>query len=203
LNRRRLPQALALLVGGALAGVLLLAGVAAVVAAATGVASTPPGAWVTRVAPLPGIEVRVNVPALLRLATTPAAQRLLDGRSLSTRFGRLRFGRGDGVVRGDHAVFAVGDRWICIIERQGLFHDWIEINERRAVFRFGVPYAQAFGRASQLGGGAHDQYGRGAGGRGSGYEYPARGFSIRIVAALAFAGHHLAVVLIPGCRSAP
>jgi len=87
---RRLLRALA---GGTLFGVLLVAGVATVIAAATGVASTPPGAWVTRITPLPGVAFRVNVPALLRLATAQVAQRLLDGRSVTTRYGRLRFGR--------------------------------------------------------------------------------------------------------------
>jgi hypothetical protein len=88
-----LRRALLLLAAGAFCGALALLGVAAVVAAATGVLSTPAGAWVVRLQPLPGLTLRFNVPALARLATTPAVQHLLDGGSLATRFGRVQFSR--------------------------------------------------------------------------------------------------------------
>jgi hypothetical protein len=99
LRRRRLLSVSALLVAGGLFGVLLVATLAVIVAAASGVLTSPPGAWVLRTSPLPGVSVNVSVPGLARFATSPMALRLLDGRSFATRVGRLRFGRaGDALT---------------------------------------------------------------------------------------------------------
>jgi len=92
---------------------VLVAGVAAaivwVVAAAGGVLTTPPGAWVVRLQPLPGVSVRVSVPGLARFATSPLALRLLDGRALSTRLGQLRFSRDGGTLQVDCAPCLIDD----------------------------------------------------------------------------------------------
>jgi hypothetical protein len=97
-NRRRPLFASALLAAGGLLGALLVATVAVIVAAASGALTTPPGAWVLRASPLPGVTVKLSVPGMARLATSPAALRVLDGRSLATRFGTLRFGRAGGAL---------------------------------------------------------------------------------------------------------
>ena len=85
------------------ASIVLLAAVAAALlllaAAAGGVLTTPPGAWVVAWRPLPGLSIRLSVPGLLWFATAPAAQRLLDGRRLPTRFGVLHFGRDGEALR--------------------------------------------------------------------------------------------------------
>jgi len=109
MNRRRL-QVLVIAGGAVLACVLLLAGIAVVIAAATGVAATLPGAWVLRVTLLPGLAVRLNLPALARLATAPAVQRLLDGRSVGSRYGRLRFGRDGNALTVACAPCRIDDR---------------------------------------------------------------------------------------------
>lgn len=81
--------ALALLLAGtALGGALL------VTTASTGVLRTAPPAWIVEV-PVGQHRVPVSVAGLLRLATLPGAARLLDGRSLRTRAGELRFERDD------------------------------------------------------------------------------------------------------------
>jgi len=68
-------------------------------AAAAGALTTPPGAWVARLAPLPGVAIRVSVPGLARLATSPTGLRLLDGRAVTTRFGELHLARDGGALR--------------------------------------------------------------------------------------------------------
>jgi monofunctional biosynthetic peptidoglycan transglycosylase len=84
---------LALLAGGAALGIAVAATLVVVVLSAGGVLTTPPGAWVVHLRPLPGMQARLSVPGLVRFATSPAALRLLDGRSLATRFGTLRLAR--------------------------------------------------------------------------------------------------------------
>jgi hypothetical protein len=73
--------------------VLLLA------AAAAGALTTPPGAWVVRLAPLPGVAIKVSVPGLARLAVSPTGLRLLDGRTIVTRFGEVQLARDGGALR--------------------------------------------------------------------------------------------------------
>lgn len=93
MNPRRALAWLALLAGGAALGVACLAMMAMVVLSAAGVLTTPPGAWVMHVSPVPGIDVKVSVPGLARFATSSTARRLLDGRTLASRFGALHFER--------------------------------------------------------------------------------------------------------------
>lgn len=100
---RRLIGWLALLAGGAALGVAALATVAVVVLAAGGVLTTPPGAWVVRASPVPGLRLMLSVPGLLRFATSPVALRLLDGRALASRFGELRFSRDGSALQVDCA----------------------------------------------------------------------------------------------------
>lgn len=69
-----------------LAGALLLAPLS------TGVLATSEPAWTTEVRIIDRAAA-VNVPGLVRFATAPGVARLLDGRTLNTRAGRLRFGR--------------------------------------------------------------------------------------------------------------
>jgi hypothetical protein len=84
------------LIAGAL-GASALAALALTLLSA-GVFATAAPAWTTRVA-LPGGAVDLNVAGLLRLATSPGAMALLDGRSVTTRFGRVQFSRdGDALV---------------------------------------------------------------------------------------------------------
>lgn len=96
---RRALAAMALLVGGAALGAACLATIAMVALSAAGVLTTPPGAWVVRVSPVPGVRIKVSVPGLVRLATSPAALRRLDGRSLATRFGPLQFARAGAMLQ--------------------------------------------------------------------------------------------------------
>jgi len=93
MNLRRTLGWLALLVGAAALGVAALATLAMVVLTAGGVLTTPPGAWVVHVSPVPGLRVRLSVPGLVRFATSPAALWLLGGRAISTRFGEVHFER--------------------------------------------------------------------------------------------------------------
>lgn len=97
--RRRVFGWLALLVGGAALGIAALATVVVVVLAAGGVLTTPPGAWVVQLRPLPGINARLSVPGLVRFATSPLALRLLDGRTVDSRIGRLHFARDGSALR--------------------------------------------------------------------------------------------------------
>ena len=77
----------------ALAGaVLLVVASALLTLASLGVFAAPPGAWTTELA-IAGINARVNVAGLVRLATLPGTAHLLDGRSVQTRSGTLRFAR--------------------------------------------------------------------------------------------------------------
>lgn len=78
---------------GAALGVLLLASAAAAVVAASGVLAARPGDWTVPLVLARGHAIELNVPGLLRLATTPLALRALDGFEKSTSFGRLRFAR--------------------------------------------------------------------------------------------------------------
>lgn len=100
---------LALLAGAALLAATVAAAIGLLVAAAGGVLTTPPGAWVLRVQPLPGVAIEVSVPGLARFATSPLALRLLDRRSLDTRFGTLRFTRDDGALQVDCAPCLLDD----------------------------------------------------------------------------------------------
>jgi len=81
------------LLGAVAAALLLLA------AAAGGVLTTPPGAWTVTARPLPGLSIRLSVPGLLWFATSPAAQRLLDGRQVATRIGVVHFARDGAALR--------------------------------------------------------------------------------------------------------
>ncbi len=99
MNLRRTLGWLALLVGGAALGVAALATLAMVVLTAGGVLTTPPGAWVVHVSPVPGLRVRLSVPGLVRFATSPKALRLIDGRTLITRHGELHFARDGSTLR--------------------------------------------------------------------------------------------------------
>jgi hypothetical protein len=93
MNARSVLRWSGLLAAGALLGALLVAAVVVVIAVAGGVLTAPPGAWVVRARPLPGIGIRANVPGLAHFATSPLGLRLLDGRTVATRFGRIGFGR--------------------------------------------------------------------------------------------------------------
>lgn len=94
--RGRLIRAAALTAAGLAVGVLIALGLLFTAAAAAGVFNTAPGTWTVRLAPFsrwPSAGLTVNVPALVRLATSPLGRRLLDGRSIGTRLGRLQFRR--------------------------------------------------------------------------------------------------------------
>ena len=90
---------LALLAGGAALGIAALATIAMVVLSAGGALTTPPGAWVIHVDPVPGLRVKLSVPGLIRFVTSPVALRLLDGRALATGFGELQFTRDGNALR--------------------------------------------------------------------------------------------------------
>jgi len=90
---------IALLAGGAALGVAALATIVVVVLSAGGALTTPPGAWVVHVSPVPGVRVKLSVPGLVRFATSPIALRLLDGRAVDSRFGRLHFARDGNALR--------------------------------------------------------------------------------------------------------
>ena len=89
----------ALLAAGVAVGLVAVVSVLVLAAAAAGALTTPPGAWVVRLAPLPGVAIRVSVPGLARLATSPTGLRLLDGRAVTTRFGELHLARDGGALR--------------------------------------------------------------------------------------------------------
>lgn len=72
---------------------LLLATAVATVVAASGVLAARPGDWTVPLALTRRHAIELNVPGLLRLATTPLALRALDGLEKSASFGRLRFAR--------------------------------------------------------------------------------------------------------------
>ncbi len=90
MKRLLLPIAL-----GTLLGVLALAIAAAVTIAASGALATRGGAWTMRVKVAPHAAFDVNVPGLVRLATTPLGLRALDGRARVTPLGRLEFRRAE------------------------------------------------------------------------------------------------------------
>ena len=103
MNPPRVFGWLALLVGGAALGVAALATLAVVALSAGGALTTPPGAWVVQVRAVPGLRVKVSVPGLLRFATSPVALRLLDGRTVDSRLGRLHFARDGNALQVDCA----------------------------------------------------------------------------------------------------
>jgi hypothetical protein len=76
---------------GAALGMLLLAAAIAAVVAASGVLAARPGDWTVPLVLTRRHAIDLNVPGLVRLATTPLALRALDGFEKSTSFGRLRF----------------------------------------------------------------------------------------------------------------
>ena len=85
--------------GAALAGVVLLVVASALLTLASlGVFASPPGAWTTELE-IAGLSARVNVVGLVRLATLPGTAHLLDGRSVPTRSGTLRFARDGQALR--------------------------------------------------------------------------------------------------------
>jgi Transglycosylase len=85
--------------GAALAGaVLLVAASALLTLASLGVFAAPLGAWTAEMK-LAGINVRVNIVGLVRLVTLPGTAHLLDGRSVLTRSGTLRFARDGQTLR--------------------------------------------------------------------------------------------------------
>jgi len=85
--------------GAALAGaVLLVAASALLTLASLGVLAAPAGAWTTELA-LARFGVRVNVVGLVRLATLPGTAHLLDGHSVLTPSGTLRFARDGQALR--------------------------------------------------------------------------------------------------------
>lgn len=90
---------LALLAGGAALGIAALATIVVVVLSAGGALTTPPGAWVVHASPVPGLRVKLSVPGLVRFATSPLALRLLDGRTVDSRIGRLQFARDGSALR--------------------------------------------------------------------------------------------------------
>lgn len=95
---RRLARASAW-AAGAVAVSALLAGASTLLAlAAVGVFATSGAAWTADVA-ISGARLRLNVVGLVRLATLPGVAHLLDGRSLTTRVGALRFARDGAGVR--------------------------------------------------------------------------------------------------------
>ncbi|HET9025096.1 MAG TPA: biosynthetic peptidoglycan transglycosylase [Burkholderiaceae bacterium] len=85
--------------GAALAGVALLAVASALLTLASlGVFARPSGAWTTEVA-FAGVRTHVNVVGLVRLATLPGTAYLLDGRTMDTAGGTLRFARDGNALR--------------------------------------------------------------------------------------------------------
>jgi hypothetical protein len=78
--------------------VLLVAASALLALASLGVLAAPAGAWTTELA-IAGINVRVNIAGLVRLATLPGTAHLLDGRSVPTRSGALRVVRDGQALR--------------------------------------------------------------------------------------------------------
>ncbi len=74
------------------AGVLLAASSLLLALAAVGVFATSRDAWTADLA-VGGASVRVNVVGLVRLATLPGVAHLLDGRSVQTHSGAVRFKR--------------------------------------------------------------------------------------------------------------
>lgn len=99
MTARRPLRWAALLVAGATLGIAAGAATALLVAFAGGLLTTPPGAWVMHVNPMRGVDVKISVPGLARFATSPAALRLLDGRTMASRFGALRFERDGDVLQ--------------------------------------------------------------------------------------------------------
>jgi hypothetical protein len=76
----------------------VLAGSMLLVLSSTGVLATSGQAWTIDLH-FPGREITLNVPGLVRLATAPGMPYLLEGRTLTTRPGVVRFAREDGGLR--------------------------------------------------------------------------------------------------------
>lgn len=76
----------------------VLAGSALLVLSSTGVLATSGQAWTTSLHFL-GRNISVNVPGLVRLASAPGMSYLLDGRTLMTSAGVVRFARDNGLLR--------------------------------------------------------------------------------------------------------
>jgi hypothetical protein len=106
---RRALAGLALLAGGAALAIAALATITVVVLSAGGAMTTPPGAWVAHVRPVAGLRVKLSVPGLVRFATSPLALRLLDGRAVDSRIGRLHFARAGSVLQVDCAPCRLDD----------------------------------------------------------------------------------------------
>ena len=85
--------------GATLAGAALLAVASALLTLASlGVFAKPSGAWTTEMA-FAGVRTHVNVVGLVRLATLPGTAYLLDGRTIDTASGTLRFARDGNALR--------------------------------------------------------------------------------------------------------
>lgn len=96
---RRALRAIAWAAAGATLLGLVVAASVVLAFAAVGAFSAQGAAWTAEVGAAGG-RIRVNVAALVRMATLPGVAHLLDGRSLATRAGTLRFTRDDdGLLR--------------------------------------------------------------------------------------------------------
>jgi hypothetical protein len=95
---------------GALLSALALATLAAITIAASGVLATRPGVWTTRVTIAPHASFAINVPGLLRLATTPLGLWALDGQTRHTALGQLQFRRADHTLVVHCAPCRIDDR---------------------------------------------------------------------------------------------
>jgi hypothetical protein len=98
MKRKRVASAVLYCLLGLALGALIAAAAITTAAATAGVFNTRAGTWTTRVVPFarfPSLGVTVNVPGTLRLVLSPVGQRVLDGSSRTTSFGRLFFRRHD------------------------------------------------------------------------------------------------------------
>lgn len=83
---------------GALLSALALAAFAAITIAVSGAFASRPAAWTARIRVAPHASFDVNVPGLVRLATSPLGQWVLDGQSRMTPLGELHFRRAGGAL---------------------------------------------------------------------------------------------------------
>jgi len=95
---RKTKRRVVAVLGAMFAVVLMVAGAALLVLSSTGVLATSGKAWTTQLR-YAGREITVNVPGLVRLATAPGIPYLLDGRTLMTAAGVVRFARENGLLR--------------------------------------------------------------------------------------------------------
>lgn len=101
MKRKRLLSALFHCTLGIGLGALVAAAALLTAGATAGVFNTRPGTWTTRLVPferLPSLGLTLNVPGVVRLALSPVGQRLFDGGSRTTAFGRLAFRRHGGTL---------------------------------------------------------------------------------------------------------